>query len=56
MYLFDTFRQPKVQVIMVEMDELRLKQAYGYVLLHVDGIDFYSRLVKLDLQHFVVNV
>jgi len=52
MYLFDTGGQPKGQVVMAEMDELSLKQAHRYVLLHVHGIDFYRRLVKLALQSF----
>lgn len=47
MYLFNTGGQPKGQVEMVEIDELSLKQAHRYVLLHVDGIEFYRRLVDI---------
>jgi len=45
MYLFDTGGQPKGQVVMVELDELIHRQAHRYMLLHVDAIDFYHRLV-----------
>lgn len=47
MFLFDTGGKPKGKVEMVEIDELSLKQAHRYVLLHIDGIGFYRRLVKL---------
>ena len=40
---------------MVEMDELSLKQAQRDVPLHVDGIHFYSKLVKLALLPLVLN-
>ena len=45
MYLFDTAGQPKGKVEMVELDEWSLKQANCYLLLHIDEIDFYRRLV-----------
>ena len=47
MFLFDTGGKPTGKVEMVEIDELSLKQAHRYVLLHIDGIDFYRKLVKL---------
>ena len=56
MYLFDTGGQPKGQVVMVELDELSLKQAHRYVLLHVHKMDFYRRLVNLASPPFMVNV
>ena len=56
MYLFNTGGQPKGQVVMVELDELSLKQAHRYVLLYVHKMDFYRRLVKLVSPPFVVNV
>ena len=49
MYLFNTGGQPKGLVQIVEIDELSLKQAHRYVLLHVDGIEFYHRLVDIAL-------
>ena len=47
MFLFDTSGKPKGKGGMVEINELSLKQAHHYVLLHIDGIDFYHRLFKL---------
>ena len=43
--------QPKGKAEMVEIDELSLKQGHHYVLLHIDEIDFYRRLVELVLWH-----
>ena len=56
MYLFETGGRPKGQVVMVELDELSLKQAHRYVLLHVHKMDFYRRLVNLASLPFVVNM
>ena len=49
MYLFNNGGQPKGLVEMVEIDGLSLKQAHRYVLLHVDGIEFYRNLVDTAL-------
>ena len=49
MYLFNTGGQPKGLVEMIEIDELSLNQAHRYVLLHIDGIEFYRRLVDIAL-------
>ena len=46
MFLFDTGGKPKGKVEMVEIDELSLKQAHRYVRLHINGIDFYRKLVN----------
>ena len=41
---------------MVELDELSYEQAHRYMLLHVDGTDFYRRLAYLVLHPLVINV
>jgi len=45
MYLFDTGGRSKGMVEVIELDELSLKQAHRYVLLHLDGNDQYQWLV-----------
>jgi len=45
LYLFATACESKGQVQMVELDKRIHKQAHRYVLLHLDDIDEYHRLV-----------
>ena len=45
MYLFSTAGQPKAKVETVELDNR--KQAYQYILLHLDDIDEYHRFVRI---------
>ena len=52
-YLFATTGQSKGQLQLVELDKLSRKQAYRYVVLHLNDIDEYHRSASLINKQYI---